>query len=47
VKGLYPTRRLETMDQLAALVGEIELYGLGAMKWTDTSRGSTPLRSTG
>jgi predicted Zn-dependent peptidase len=29
VKGLYPTRRLETMDQLAALVGEIELYGLG------------------
>jgi zinc protease len=29
VKGLYPTRRLETMDQLAALIGEIELYGLG------------------
>jgi predicted Zn-dependent peptidase len=29
VKGLYPTRWLETMDQLAALIGEIELYGLG------------------
>lgn len=29
VKGLYPTRTLETMDQLAALIGEIELYGLG------------------
>lgn len=29
VKGLYPTSRLETMDQLAALIGEIELYGLG------------------
>jgi zinc protease len=29
VKGLYPTRRLETMDQLAALIGEIELYGQG------------------
>ena len=29
VKGLYPTRRLETMEQLAALIGEIELYGLG------------------
>jgi zinc protease len=29
VKGLYPTRRLETMDQLASLVGDIELYGLG------------------
>jgi predicted Zn-dependent peptidase len=29
VKGLYPTRRLETMDQIAALIGEIELYGLG------------------
>jgi zinc protease len=29
VKGLYPTRRLETMDQLAALIGEIERYGLG------------------
>jgi zinc protease len=29
VKGLYPTRRLETMDQLAAVIGEIELYGLG------------------
>lgn len=29
VKGLYPTRRLETIDQLAALIGDIELYGLG------------------
>jgi zinc protease len=29
VKGLYPTRRLETIDQLAALIGEIEVYGLG------------------
>jgi predicted Zn-dependent peptidase len=29
VKGLYPTRRLETMDQIASLIGEIELYGLG------------------
>jgi predicted Zn-dependent peptidase len=29
VKGLYPTRQLETMDQLAAALGEIELYGLG------------------
>ncbi len=29
VKGLYPTRRLETMDQLPALIGEIEVYGLG------------------
>ncbi len=29
VKGLYPTRRLETIDQLASLIGEIELYGLG------------------
>ena len=29
VKGIYPTRRLETMDQLAALIGDIELYGLG------------------
>jgi predicted Zn-dependent peptidase len=29
VKGLYPTRHLETIDQLAAEIGEIELYGLG------------------
>jgi zinc protease len=29
VKGLYPTQRLETIDQLASLIGEIELYGLG------------------
>jgi zinc protease len=29
VKGLYPTRHLETIDQLATGIGEIELYGLG------------------
>jgi zinc protease len=29
VKGLYPTRHLETIDQLATEIGEIELYGLG------------------
>jgi predicted Zn-dependent peptidase len=29
VKGLYPTRRLETIDQLATEIGEIEVYGLG------------------
>ena len=29
VKGLYPTRNLETMDQLANVIGGIELYGLG------------------
>lgn len=29
VKGTYPTRRLETIDQLAATIGTIELYGLG------------------
>ncbi|HVO96742.1 MAG TPA: pitrilysin family protein [Bryobacteraceae bacterium] len=29
VKGVYPTQRLETMDQLANLIGEIELFGLG------------------
>jgi predicted Zn-dependent peptidase len=29
VKGLYPTRHLETIDQLAVEIGEIELYGLG------------------
>ena len=28
-KGLYPTRRLETIDQLASITGEIVLYGLG------------------
>jgi len=27
-KGLYPTRRLETADQLADVLGELELYGL-------------------
>jgi predicted Zn-dependent peptidase len=28
VKGLYPARTLETIGQLAALVGELEMYGL-------------------
>jgi predicted Zn-dependent peptidase len=27
VKGLYPTRRLETIDQLADELGELELWG--------------------
>ena len=29
VKGQYPTRHLETIDQLATLIGNIELYELG------------------
>jgi zinc protease len=29
VKGLYPTRRLETIDQLANELGDLELYGEG------------------
>jgi len=29
VKGLYPTRSLETVDQIAAAIGLIETYGLG------------------
>ena len=29
LKGLYPTRRLETIDQLANELGEMELYGEG------------------
>jgi zinc protease len=29
VKGLYPTGHLETIDQLANEMGEIEVYGLG------------------
>ena len=28
VKGLFPTQKLETSDQVATIVGEIELYGL-------------------
>ena len=28
VKGIYPTRYLETADQLAAMLGDIEIYGL-------------------
>ena len=42
VKGLYPTRRLETIDQLAnALIGESGIVGLTpAMKSMDIWRGS-------
>jgi len=29
VKGTYPPSRLQTADQLAAILGEFELYGLG------------------
>jgi len=29
IKGTYPPQRLETSDQLAAILGEMELYGLG------------------
>ncbi|MBK9171337.1 MAG: insulinase family protein [Bryobacterales bacterium] len=29
IKGSYPTERLETADQLAGLLAEMELYGLG------------------
>ena len=29
VKGTYPTRELETADQLAAVLGDLELFGLG------------------
>jgi predicted Zn-dependent peptidase len=29
VKGVFPTSRLETIDQLASAVTELELYGLG------------------
>lgn len=29
IKGLYPTRRLETIDQMATVLGEMELYGEG------------------
>jgi zinc protease len=32
VKGQYPTRQLETIDQLANVVGEIEMYDLGRME---------------
>ena len=28
LKGMFPTERLETSDQLAAMLGEIELFGL-------------------
>jgi len=28
VKGTYPTQRLETADQVATLIGELELFGL-------------------
>jgi zinc protease len=29
VKGTFPTQRLETSDQLAAVLGDMEVYGLG------------------
>ncbi len=29
IKGIYPTQRLETADQLATVIGELELFGLG------------------
>lgn len=29
IKGIYPTQRLETADQLATVMGELELFGLG------------------
>lgn len=29
LKGTYPPQRLETIDQLAAILAELELYGLG------------------
>ncbi len=29
MKGIYPTQRLETADQLASVIGEMELFGLG------------------
>jgi zinc protease len=31
-KGQYPTRQLETIDQLANVVGEIEMYDLGRVE---------------
>ena len=32
MKGQYPTRQLETIDQLANVVGEIEMYDLGRVE---------------
>ncbi len=32
VKGQYPTRHLETIDQLANVIGEIEMYDLGRVE---------------
>lgn len=29
IKGTFPTQRLETSDQLAAVLGDMEVYGLG------------------
>ena len=29
VKGTYPPRALETMDQIAAMLGQLEIFGLG------------------
>jgi len=31
-KGQYPTRQLETIDQLASVIGEIEMYDLGRVE---------------
>jgi zinc protease len=31
-KGQYPTRQLETIDQLASVVGQIEMYDLGRVE---------------
>ncbi|MEN6604766.1 MAG: pitrilysin family protein [Bryobacteraceae bacterium] len=35
IKGGYPTQRLETADQLAGVLGEMELYGLGRSEVDD------------
>jgi zinc protease len=35
IKGSYPTQHLETADQLADMLGEMELYGLGRAEVDD------------
>jgi len=35
VKGTFPTQRLETSDQLASILSEMELYGLGKAEVDD------------
>jgi predicted Zn-dependent peptidase len=35
VKGTYPPAKLETSDQLAAVLGDMELYGLGRAEVDD------------